>query len=78
MIDADPTTEIRVKVADCAVAVMSKRSSRSALGRASRSLYDNVARVGGLAHTLTRRIHGARPLNPASSPGRRSRCCSLK
>jgi len=53
MIDADPTTEIRVKVADCAVGRDEQTLITIGLGSCvAIALYDYVARVGGLAHTL--------------------------
>jgi len=53
MIDADSTTEIRVKVADCAVGRDDQTLITIGLGSCvAIMLYDEVARVGGLAHTL--------------------------
>ena len=53
MIDADPTTEIRVKVADYAVGRDEQTLITIGLGSCvAILLYDPRARVGGLAHTL--------------------------
>ncbi|HKN69374.1 MAG TPA: chemotaxis protein CheD [Gemmatimonadaceae bacterium] len=53
MIDADPTTEIRVKVAECAVGRDEQTLITIGLGSCvAIALYDSTARVGGLAHTL--------------------------
>lgn len=53
MIEADSTTEIRVKVADCAVGRDEQTLITIGLGSCvAIMLYDEVARVGGLAHTL--------------------------
>ena len=53
MIDADPTTEIRVKVAECAVGRDEQTLITIGLGSCvAILLYDGTARVGGLAHTL--------------------------
>ena len=53
MIDADSTTEIRVKVAECAVGRDEQTLITIGLGSCvAIALYDSVARVGGLAHTL--------------------------
>jgi len=53
MIDADQTTEIRVKVAECAVGRDEQTLITIGLGSCvAIALYDSVARVGGLAHTL--------------------------
>jgi len=53
MIDADQTTEIRVKVAECAVGRDGQTLITIGLGSCvAIALYDSVARVGGLAHTL--------------------------
>ena len=53
MIDADQTTEIRVKVAECAVGRDEQILITIGLGSCvAIALYDSVARVGGLAHTL--------------------------
>jgi chemotaxis protein CheD len=53
MIDADSTTEIRVKVADCGVGRDEQTLVTIGLGSCvAIALYDHVARVGGLAHTL--------------------------
>lgn len=53
MIDADPTTEIRVKVAECAVGRDEQILITIGLGSCvAIALYDSTVRVGGLAHTL--------------------------
>ena len=53
MIEADPTTEIRVKVAECAVGRDEQILITIGLGSCvAIALYDGTARVGGLAHTL--------------------------
>ena len=53
MIDADSRTEIRVKVADCAVGRDDQTLITIGLGSCvAIMLYDEAARVGGLAHTL--------------------------
>ena len=53
MIDADQTTEIRVKVAECAVGRDEQTLITIGLGSCvAIVLYDSVTRVGGLAHTL--------------------------
>ena len=53
MIDADPSTEIRVKVAECAVGRDEQTLITIGLGSCvAIALYDATARVGGLAHTL--------------------------
>lgn len=53
MIDADPTTEIRVKVAECAVGRDEQTLITIGLGSCvAIALYDSTVRVGGLAHTL--------------------------
>ena len=53
MIDADPTTEIRVKVAEWAVGRDEQTLITIGLGSCvAIALYDSAARVGGLAHTL--------------------------
>jgi len=53
MIDADSTTEIRVKVAECAVGRDEQTLITIGLGSCvAIALYDSTARVGGLAHTL--------------------------
>jgi chemotaxis protein CheD len=53
MIDADPTTEIRVKVAECAVGRDEQILITIGLGSCvAIALYDSTARIGGLAHTL--------------------------
>lgn len=53
MIDADSGTEIRVKVADCAVGRDEQTLITIGLGSCvAIMLYDEAARVGGLAHTL--------------------------
>ena len=53
MIEAEPTTEIRVKVAECAVGRDEQTLITIGLGSCVAILvYDAAARVGGLAHTL--------------------------
>jgi len=53
MIDAEPTAEIRVKVADFAVARDEQTLITIGLGSCvAIMLYDAAARIGGLAHTL--------------------------
>ena len=53
MIDADPTTEIRIKVAECAVGRDEQTLITIGLGSCvAIALYDRTARIGGLAHTL--------------------------
>jgi chemotaxis protein CheD len=53
MIDAEPTSEIRVKVADFAVARDEQTLITIGLGSCvAIVLYDAAARIGGLAHTL--------------------------
>jgi chemotaxis protein CheD len=53
MIDAEPTSEIRVKVADFAVARDEQTLITIGLGSCvAIMLYDAAARIGGLAHTL--------------------------
>ena len=53
MIEADPTTEIRVKVAECAVGRDEQTLITIGLGSCvAIVLYDSTVRVGGLAHTL--------------------------
>ena len=70
MIDADPTTEIRVKVADYAVG----RDEQTLITIGLRScvaiaLYDPRTRIGGLAHTLLPSESMARDRsNPAKFP----------
>jgi chemotaxis protein CheD len=70
MIDADPTTEIRVKVADCAVGRDEQTLITIGLGSCvAIVLYDGAARVGGLAHTLLPDESMARDRsNPAKFP----------
>ena len=70
MIDADPTTEIRIKVAECAVARDEQTLITIGLGSCvAIALYDSVARVGGLAHTLLPDESMARDrTNPAKFP----------
>ena len=70
MIDADQTTEIRVKVAECAVGRDEQTLITIGLGSCvAIALYDNVARVGGLAHTLLPDESMARDrTNPAKFP----------
>lgn len=53
MIEADPTTDIRVKVADLAVGRDEQTLITIGLGSCvAIVLHDAVARIGGLAHTL--------------------------
>ncbi|HEX4468700.1 MAG TPA: chemotaxis protein CheD [Gemmatimonadaceae bacterium] len=53
MIDADSGTEIRVKVAECAVGRDDQTLITIGLGSCvAIMLYDDAARIGGLAHTL--------------------------
>jgi chemotaxis protein CheD len=53
MIDAESGTEIRVKVAECAVGRDDQTLITIGLGSCvAIMLYDDAARVGGLAHTL--------------------------
>lgn len=70
MIDAEPTTEIRVKVADCAVARDEQTLITIGLGSCvAIMLYDPTVRVGGLAHTLLPDESMARDRsNPAKFP----------
>jgi len=70
MIDAEPTAEIRVKVADCAVARDEQTLITIGLGSCvAIVLYDARARVGGLAHTLLPDESMARDRsNPAKFP----------
>lgn len=70
MIDADPTTEIRVKVADLAVARDEQTLITIGLGSCvAIALYDAAARIGGLAHTLLPDESMARDCtNPAKFP----------
>jgi len=70
MIDADPTTEIRVKVADLAVARDEQTLITIGLGSCvAIALYDAAARIGGLAHTLLPDESMARDrTNPAKFP----------
>jgi chemotaxis protein CheD len=70
MIDADPTTEIRVKVADLAVGRDEQTLITIGLGSCvAIALYDAAARVGGLAHTLLPDESMARDRsNPAKFP----------
>ena len=70
MIDADQTTEIRVKVAECAVGRDEQTLITIGLGSCvAIALYDSVARVGGLAHTLLPDETMARDrTNPAKFP----------
>lgn len=70
MIDADQTTEIRVKVAECAVGRDEQTLITIGLGSCvAIALYDSVARVGGLAHTLLPDESMARDRsNPAKFP----------
>lgn len=70
MIDADATTEIRVKVAECAVGRDEQTLITIGLGSCvAIALYDGTARVGGLAHTLLPDESMARDrTNPAKFP----------
>ena len=70
MIDADPTTEIRVKVAECAVGRDEQTLITIGLGSCvAIVLYDPAARIGGLAHTLLPDETMARDrANPAKFP----------
>lgn len=70
MIDADPTTEIRVKVADLAVGRDDQTLITIGLGSCvAILLYDAAVRVGGLAHTLLPDEAMARDRsNPAKFP----------
>jgi len=70
MIDADPSTEIRVKVAEYAVGRDEQTLITIGLGSCvAIALYDSVARVGGLAHTLLPDESMARDrTNPAKFP----------
>ena len=70
MIDAEPTTEIRVKVAECAVGRDGQTLITIGLGSCvAILLYDPVARIGGLAHTLLPDESMARDrTNPAKFP----------
>ena len=70
MIDADPTTEIRVKVADCAVGRDEQTLITIGLGSCvAIALYDPKTRIGGLAHTLLPNESMARDRsNPAKFP----------
>lgn len=53
MIDAEPSSEIRVKVAECAVGRDEQTLITIGLGSCvAILLYDQATRVGGLAHTL--------------------------
>jgi chemotaxis protein CheD len=53
MIDADSGTEIRVKVAECAVGREDQTLITIGLGSCvAIMLYDEAVRIGGLAHTL--------------------------
>lgn len=70
MIDADSGTEIRVKVAECAVGRDEQTLITIGLGSCvAIILYDAAARVGGLAHTLLPDESMARDRsNPAKFP----------
>lgn len=70
MIDAEPTTEIRVKVAECAVGREEQTLITIGLGSCvAILLYDHVVRVGGMAHTLLPDESMARDRsNPAKFP----------
>jgi len=83
MIDAEPTTEIRVKVADCAVGRDEQTLITIGLGSCvAIILYDARARIGGLAHTLLPNESMARDRsNPAKFPASavvvlRRYCCT--
>jgi len=70
MIDADPATEIRVKVADYAVGRDEQTLITIGLGSCvAIALYDPRTRIGGLAHTLLPSESMARDRsNPAKFP----------
>jgi chemotaxis protein CheD len=70
MIDADSGTEIRVKVAECAVGRDDQTLITIGLGSCvAIILYDHAARIGGLAHTLLPDESMARDRsNPAKFP----------
>lgn len=70
MIDAESTTEIRVKVADLAVGRDEQTLITIGLGSCvAIALYDAATRVGGLAHTLLPDESMARDrANPAKFP----------
>ena len=70
MIEQLPVTEIRVKVADCAVGRDEQTLTTIGLGSCvAILLYDAVARVGGLAHVLLPSESMARDRsNPAKFP----------
>jgi chemotaxis protein CheD len=70
MIDAEPTTEIRVKVAECAVGRDEQTLITIGLGSCvAILLYDQRVRVGGMAHTLLPDESMARDRsNPAKFP----------
>jgi len=70
MIEADSTTEIRVKVAECAVGRDDQSLITIGLGSCvAIVLYDEAVRVGGLAHTLLPEESMARDRsNPAKFP----------
>lgn len=70
MIEAGPTTEIRVKVAECAVGRDDQTLITIGLGSCvAIVLYDEAVRVGGLAHTLLPEESMARDRsNPAKFP----------
>jgi chemotaxis protein CheD len=70
MIDAEPTHEIRVKVAEYAVGRDEQTLITIGLGSCvAILLYDHVARIGGLAHTLLPDESMARDRsNPAKFP----------
>ncbi|HEY2377169.1 MAG TPA: chemotaxis protein CheD [Gemmatimonadaceae bacterium] len=70
MIEADPSTEIRVKVAECAVGRDDQTLITIGLGSCvAIVLYDGAARIGGLAHTLLPDESMARDRsNPAKFP----------
>ena len=70
MIDAEPTSEIRVKVAECAVGRDEQTLITIGLGSCvAILLYDPAVRIGGLAHTLLPDESMARDRsNPAKFP----------
>ena len=70
MIEADPTTDIRVKVADLAVGRDEQTLITIGLGSCvAIMLYDPATRIGGLAHTLLPDESMARDRsNPAKFP----------
>lgn len=70
MTEAEPTTEIRVKVAECAVGRDEQTLITIGLGSCvAIVLYDQTARIGGLAHVLLPDESMARDRsNPAKFP----------